>query len=80
MLVYLQLLHLFAGIIKIITLMTIHCINQWWPPLQTRQAGITFLIFFTLSLSTLYHFMNALFEGPGYLPLKWQPVILLNIF
>lgn len=61
--------------IKIITLMTIHCSRQWWPPQDSIPAAASFLLFFTLSGLTLFHFISAIFEGPGYLPLKWMPVI-----
>lgn len=61
------------GIIKIITLMTIHCSRQWWSPQESPLAAANFFLFFSLSGSTLFHFMSAIFEGPGYLPLKWMP-------
>ncbi|XP_012286618.1 palmitoyltransferase ZDHHC6 isoform X2 [Orussus abietinus] len=53
--------------------MTIHCSRQWWPPYESALAAANFLLFFSLSGSTLYHFMSAIFEGPGFLPLKWMP-------
>ncbi|XP_046743875.1 palmitoyltransferase ZDHHC6 [Diprion similis] len=61
------------GIIKIITLMTIHCSRQWWPPEESISGAVYFLCFFSLSGSTLYHFISSIYEGPGYLPLKWTP-------
>jgi len=64
-----------AGIIKIITIMTIHCNRQWWSPQESILAAASFLLFFVLSALTLFHFMSAIFEGPGYLALKWMPVI-----
>ncbi|XP_011158110.1 palmitoyltransferase ZDHHC6 [Solenopsis invicta] len=59
--------------IKIITLMTIHCSRQWWPPQDSVPGAVSFLLFFTLSGLTLFHFISAIFEGPGYLALKWMP-------
>ncbi|XP_034935844.1 palmitoyltransferase ZDHHC6 [Chelonus insularis] len=61
------------AIIKIITLMTIHCSRQWWPPHESYSATINFLLFSSLSASTLYHFITAIYEGPGYLPSGWKP-------
>ncbi|KAF3420387.1 hypothetical protein E2986_03257 [Frieseomelitta varia] len=61
------------GIIKIITLMTIHCSRQWWPPQESFFGAVNFILFFCLSGSTLFHFINAIYEGPGFLPLKWMP-------
>ncbi|KAK1134912.1 hypothetical protein K0M31_007678 [Melipona bicolor] len=61
------------GIIKIITLMTIHCSRQWWPPQESFFGAVNFILFFCLSGSTLFHFISAIYEGPGFLPLKWMP-------
>lgn len=61
------------AIIKVITLMTIHCSRQWWPPQESFSGAINFIIFFCLSGSTLFHFISAIYEGPGFLPLKWMP-------
>ncbi|CAK9820761.1 Palmitoyltransferase ZDHHC6 [Anthophora plagiata] len=61
------------GIIKIITLMTIHCSRQWSPPQESFFGAVNFILFFCLSGSTLFHFISAIYEGPGYLPLKWMP-------
>lgn len=61
------------ALIKIITLMTIHCSRQWMPPQESLLGAINFLLFSSLSGSTLYHFINAIYEGPGFLPLKWMP-------
>lgn len=61
------------GIIKIITLMTIHCSRQWWSPQESFLAAVNFILFFCLSGSTLFHFISAIYEGPGFLPLQWKP-------
>ncbi|CAD6226698.1 GSCOCG00005869001-RA-CDS [Cotesia congregata] len=61
------------AIIKIITTMTIYCSRQWWSPKEGFLAAANFLLFFSLSGSTIYHFMSAIYEGPGYLPLGWRP-------
>ncbi|XP_008549087.1 palmitoyltransferase ZDHHC6 [Microplitis demolitor] len=61
------------AIIKIITTMTIYCSRQWWSPKESLLAAANFLLFFSLSGSTIYHFMSAIYEGPGYLPLRWKP-------
>ncbi|KZC09863.1 PREDICTED: palmitoyltransferase ZDHHC6 [Dufourea novaeangliae] len=61
------------GIIKVITLMTIHCSRQCWPPQESLFGAINFTLFFCLSGSTLFHFISSIYEGPGFLPLKWMP-------
>lgn len=63
-----------AGIIKMITLMTMYCSRQCWAPQESLSATAAFFLFFCLSGSTLFHFITAIFEGPGYLALKWMPV------
>ncbi|XP_019696549.1 palmitoyltransferase ZDHHC6 isoform X2 [Harpegnathos saltator] len=53
--------------------MTIHCSRQCWSSQDNIPAAASFLLFFCLSGSTLFHFISAIFEGPGYLALKWMP-------
>ncbi|XP_031784989.1 palmitoyltransferase ZDHHC6 isoform X2 [Nasonia vitripennis] len=60
-------------IIKIITLMSIHCSRQWWSPNKSALSDISFIVFITFSGLTLYHFINSIYEGPGYLPFNWVP-------
>lgn len=57
---------------KIVTLTTIHCIRQWWPP-EDLLSYLNFYGFIYLSGSSLYYFITAIYEGPGFLPLKWHP-------
>ncbi|XP_043271445.1 palmitoyltransferase ZDHHC6 [Venturia canescens] len=61
------------GIIKTITLMTIYCSGQWWSPYESPLAAANFLLFFSLSGSTTYHFMCAIIKGPGFLDRGWRP-------
>jgi len=60
--------------------MTIHCSRQWWSPQESILAAAIFFLFFALSASTLFHFISAIFEGPGYLKLKWVPVMFIALF
>ncbi|XP_078037613.1 palmitoyltransferase ZDHHC6 isoform X2 [Augochlora pura] len=53
--------------------MTIHCSRQCWPPQDSVFGTINFTLFFCLSGSTLFHFISSIYEGPGYLSLKWMP-------
>ncbi|KAK7871167.1 hypothetical protein R5R35_002409 [Gryllus longicercus] len=61
------------GIIKCVTFMTVHCSSMWWPPTDTIGGCLNSGIFLVFSLLTLYNFLNAIYEGPGYLPLHWRP-------
>lgn len=55
--------------------MAVHCSSMWWPPEHSTGGLINFCTFMTLAGLTLYNFMSAIFHGPGFLPLKWKPVI-----
>ncbi|XP_014222161.1 palmitoyltransferase ZDHHC6-like [Trichogramma pretiosum] len=61
------------AIIKLITSMTLHCCRN---KLVSNGIGVTdpsFIAFMIFSGLTLYHFINSVYEGPGYLPYKWMP-------
>jgi len=61
------------GIIKWVTIATLHCSSMLWPPAQSLWGLIFTLLFSVFSSLTLYHFISALSHGPGFLPLKWSP-------
>ncbi|XP_075216074.1 palmitoyltransferase ZDHHC6 [Lycorma delicatula] len=61
------------GITKLVMYATIHCCSMWWPP-QKSIGGFLNIIFFLNGCAILiYNFLSAVFVGPGYLPLNWQP-------
>nr|CAH7756279.1 unnamed protein product [Callosobruchus chinensis] len=60
------------GIIKLITAMTIHCMNMLWPK-DTLDGKLYYGIFIILAGLTLYNFLSSMYHGPGYLPLNWKP-------
>jgi len=61
------------GIIKWVSLATIYCSTMWWPP-AASLGGLAFLAaFLALAGLTMYHFLSAMVDGPGYLPLGWTP-------
>jgi len=60
-------------IIKWISLVTLYCNLRWYPPANSF-GGLAFTVtFLVLSGLTLYHFLFAMYDGPGYLPLSWKP-------
>lgn len=61
------------GIIKCVTFMTVHCSSMWWPPAESVGGSLNTGIFLFFSLLTLYNFLTAIYEGPGYLPKHWRP-------
>ena len=60
--------------------MTIHCSRQWWSPQESLLGAANFLLFFSLSGSTIYHFISAIVQGPGFLTPGWTPVIITLAF
>lgn len=61
------------GIIKWVSLTTVYCSTMWWPPADSL-GGFLFLSGFLLFAGlTMFHFLSAMVDGPGYLPLGWSP-------
>ncbi|CAH1989992.1 unnamed protein product [Acanthoscelides obtectus] len=60
------------GIIKLVTAMTIHCMNMLWPK-ETLGGKLNYGIFIILSGLTLFNFLSSMYHGAGYLPLNWRP-------
>lgn len=60
-------------IIKWVSLTTVYCNTMWWPPADTPGGLINMLLFLGFSCLTTFHFMCAMCDGPGYLPLGWTP-------
>lgn len=69
----------FQGIIKCVTGMTIHCSSMWWPA-NSLGGVLNTMCFMSLSGLTLYNFLSAMFHGPGYLQLNWNPVSRIRLF
>ncbi|KAL7640770.1 UNVERIFIED_CONTAM: hypothetical protein RMT77_009045 [Armadillidium vulgare] len=63
------------GIIKAVTMTTVSCLSQWWPPWVTIGGTIFFITFIISAVLTLYFFMQAMFTGPGSVTLGWKPEI-----
>uniref|UniRef100_A0A8D8PT01 Palmitoyltransferase n=1 Tax=Cacopsylla melanoneura TaxID=428564 RepID=A0A8D8PT01_9HEMI len=61
------------AIIKTVTASMVMCMMKWWSPLESVTGFINMAIFLSFSGLTMYNFLSAIFEGPGYLPLNWRP-------
>lgn len=61
------------GIIKIISYTMVHCSNMLLPPTQSFAGFLNMATFLIDSGLSIYNLLSAMFEGPGYLPLKWCP-------
>ncbi|XP_067008762.2 palmitoyltransferase ZDHHC6 isoform X2 [Anabrus simplex] len=64
------------GIIKSVSFMTIHCSSMWWPPAESVGGFLNTAVFISFSALTLYNFLSAIYEGPGFLPFHWKPAVL----
>lgn len=49
----------------------------WYWPLDTTGGSINFIMLINWTVLILYNYFNAMFVGPGYIPLGWKPVRLL---
>jgi len=60
-------------IIKWVTFVTVYCSSMWWPPAESIGGLLYMIIFLIFAGLTMFHFMCAMCDGPGYLPLGWSP-------
>lgn len=67
------------SVIFTISIMTVKCGLMWWPPTQSWGGALNMTVFLTWVLLTLFNYFNAMFRGPGFVPLEWKPVSLLLI-
>ncbi|XP_054625065.1 palmitoyltransferase ZDHHC6 isoform X3 [Dunckerocampus dactyliophorus] len=45
----------------------------WYWPLDTTGGSINFIMLINWTVLILYNYFNAMFVGPGYIPLSWKP-------
>ncbi|KAL2102512.1 hypothetical protein ACEWY4_001680 [Coilia grayii] len=45
----------------------------WYWPLDTTSGSINFIMLINWTVLILYNYFNAMFLGPGYIPLGWKP-------
>ncbi|XP_056626997.1 palmitoyltransferase ZDHHC6 [Triplophysa dalaica] len=45
----------------------------WCWPLDTTGGSINFIMLINWTVLILYNYFNAMFVGPGYIPLEWKP-------
>jgi ribosomal protein L40E len=52
---------------------TVYCNTMWWPPTESLGGLVNMIFFLGFSILTTFHFLCAMCDGPGYLPLGWKP-------
>lgn len=60
-------------VIGYISINSMNCILMWWPPLYNIYSFLHLLVFLWWNVTILYNFFNAVFIGPGLVPLGWKP-------
>ncbi|XP_053164089.1 palmitoyltransferase ZDHHC6 isoform X3 [Hemicordylus capensis] len=45
----------------------------WYWPLDTTGGSINFIMLINWTVMILYNYFNAMFVGPGYVPIGWKP-------
>ena len=55
-----------------IAILTVYTLNLWWPIDNATSVCHAGGFLATVSL-ILYHYLKAVYVGPGYLPLGWEP-------
>ncbi|ROI81854.1 Palmitoyltransferase ZDHHC6 [Anabarilius grahami] len=46
----------------------------WYWPLDTTGGSINFIMLINWTVLILYNYFNAMFVGPGYIPLEWKSI------
>uniref|UniRef100_A0A803JL26 Palmitoyltransferase n=1 Tax=Xenopus tropicalis TaxID=8364 RepID=A0A803JL26_XENTR len=61
------------GVIIICSIMAILDSILWYWPLDTPGGSLNFLTLVNWTVMILYNYFNAMFIGPGFVPLGWKP-------
>ncbi|KAL7990608.1 hypothetical protein Chor_014038 [Crotalus horridus] len=73
------------SVIAICSAMAIIDAVLWYWPLDTTGGSINFIMLINWTIMILYNYFNAMFVGPGYVPIGWKPgwllvtVLVLNL-
>lgn len=62
------------SVIIICSIMAVLDSILWYWPLDTTGGSINFIMLINWTVLILYNYFNAMFVGPGYIPLGWRPV------
>ncbi|XP_070608813.1 palmitoyltransferase ZDHHC6 [Erythrolamprus reginae] len=61
------------SVIAICSAMAIIDAVLWYWPLDTTGGSINFIMLINWTVMILYNYFNAMFVGPGYVPIGWKP-------
>ncbi|XP_066478262.1 palmitoyltransferase ZDHHC6 isoform X1 [Tiliqua scincoides] len=61
------------SVIAICSVMAVIDAVLWYWPLDTTGGSINFIMLINWTVMILYNYFNAMFVGPGYVPIGWKP-------
>ncbi|XP_036191873.1 palmitoyltransferase ZDHHC6 isoform X1 [Myotis myotis] len=61
------------GVIAICSTMAMIDSVLWYWPLHTTGGSVNFIMLINWTVMILYNYFNAMFIGPGFVPLGWKP-------
>ncbi|XP_078499907.1 palmitoyltransferase ZDHHC6 isoform X1 [Lissotriton helveticus] len=61
------------SVITICSIMAVIDSVLWYWPLDTTGGSLNFIMLINWTVMILYNYFNAMFVGPGYVPLGWKP-------
>ncbi|KAM5139116.1 palmitoyltransferase ZDHHC6 isoform 2-T3 [Callospermophilus lateralis] len=61
------------GVIAICSTMAMIDSVLWYWPLHTTGGSVNFIMLINWTVMILYNYFNAMFVGPGFVPLGWKP-------
>ncbi|XP_049711461.1 palmitoyltransferase ZDHHC6 isoform X1 [Elephas maximus indicus] len=61
------------GVIAICSTMAMIDSVLWYWPLHTTGGSVNFIMLINWTIMILYNYFNAMFVGPGFVPLGWKP-------
>lgn len=68
------------GVIIICSIVAVLDSVLWYWPLDTPGGSLNFLTLINWTVMILYNYFNAMFIGPGFVPLGWKPVSTASFF
>lgn len=62
-------------IYKFVTLTTLYFTEMWWPCFGSLGGFLNNVLLLTLFVISFSCYLKSVIVGPGFLPLKWKPVL-----
>lgn len=66
-------------IYKFVTLTTLYFTEMWWPCFGSLGGFLNNVLLLTLFVISFSCYLKSVIVGPGFLPLKWKPVLPIKL-